>query len=83
MFRRLDPTFDTQDRDRAVFGELLKAEDAFVEARKGEASHSAAPQIIGWPVVDAAVSRVPPSSVRLQSAAAHAIAAGGGRWPRA
>ena len=39
MIKRLDPTFDPKDHGHASFGEMLKALDAFVEIRKGEADH--------------------------------------------
>lgn len=39
MIKRLDPTFDPKDHGHASFGEMLKALDALVEVRKGEADH--------------------------------------------
>jgi hypothetical protein len=39
MIKRLDPTFDLKDYGHASFGELLKALNAVVEVRKGEADH--------------------------------------------
>jgi hypothetical protein len=35
----IDATFDPKDHGHASFGEMLKALDALVEVRKGEADH--------------------------------------------
>jgi NYN domain/OST-HTH/LOTUS domain len=39
MIKRLDPTFDTKEHGHASFSEMLKALDAVVEVRKGDADH--------------------------------------------
>lgn len=39
MIKRLDPTFDLKDHGHATFGELLKAQAALIEVKKGETDH--------------------------------------------
>ena len=39
MIKRLDPTFDPKDHGHANFAEMVKALDAVIEVKKGEADH--------------------------------------------
>ncbi|MGN7875680.1 NYN domain-containing protein [Roseateles sp. 22389] len=39
MVKRLDPTFDLKEHGYGSFGEMLKAMDALVEVKKGDADH--------------------------------------------
>jgi len=43
MFKRLDPTFDTKHHGYANFSAMVKALEALVEIRKGDAD-----QLLRW-----------------------------------